>query len=174
MQWQNGRDIQGSQNVRICPQQVCILYVYMHTYKLTVLRVELTVWTVSSAAHLTPQLRVTAHHRRQTQSHKLFKTVNQHLYNVIILQIITGGKNYIEDTEKNLFHLYAVHSPLLITGHFLHRITILVLIVFPACWIARLPSLYTLIIETVACILPPLITAVITVPVITVVNTKSR
>lgn len=80
--------------MRICPQQVCILYVYMHTYKLTVLRVELTVWTVSSAAHLTPfvQLRVTARHRRQTQSHKLFKTVNQHLYNVIILQIITGEK----------------------------------------------------------------------------------
>lgn len=169
MQWQNGRDIQGGQNVRICPQHVCILYVYMHTYKLTVLRVELTVWTVSSAAHLTPfvQLRVTARHRRQTQSHKLFKTVNQHLYNVIILQIITGEK-----FKKKC--ISSVHSPLLITGHFLHRMTILVLIVFPACWIARLPSLYTLIIETVACILPPLITAVITVPVITVVNTKSR
>lgn len=84
----------------------------MHTYKLTVLRVELTVWTVSSAAHLTPQLRVTAHHRRQTQSHKLFKTVNQHLYNVIILQIITGGKiisrtlrkiNFISTLYTHLF-----------------------------------------------------------------------
>lgn len=52
-------------------------------------------------------------------------------------------------------------------GHFLQRMTILVLMVFPACWMARLPSLYTLIMETVAYMLPPLITAVMTVPVIT-------
>ena len=45
---------------------------------------------------------------------------------------------------------------------------ILVLMVFPACWMARLPSLYTLMMETVANMLPPLITAVMTVPVITV------
>lgn len=44
---------------------------------------------------------------------------------------------------------------------------ILVLMVFPACWMARLPSLYTLRIETVAYILPSLVTAVMTVPVIT-------
>lgn len=52
-------------------------------------------------------------------------------------------------------------------GHFLHRMTILVLMVFPACWMARSPSLYTLMMETVACMLPPLATAVMTVPVIT-------
>lgn len=64
-----------------------------------------------------------------------------------------------------------VHSPLLINGHFLHRMMILVLMVFPACWMAKLPSLYTFIMETVAYMLPPFTTAVMTVPVITVVDT---
>lgn len=63
-----------------------------------------------------------------------------------------------------------VDSPLLINGHFLHRMMILVLMVFPACWMARLPSLYTFIMETVAYMLPPFTTAVMTVPVITVVD----
>lgn len=67
-----------------------------------------------------------------------------------------------------------VHSPLLTYGHFLHKIVILVLMVFPACWMARLPSLYRLMMETVAYILPPLMVAVMTVPLITVTNTHTQ
>lgn len=82
---------------------------------------------------------------------------------------------YSEEQWANFISLRCdVHSPLLTNGHFLHKIMILVLMVFPACWMARLPSLYTLMMETVAYMLPPLITAVMTVPVITVAEIQSK
>lgn len=137
---------------------------------------------MSSAAHLTfwgelYQLSVMAQQRRQTQSHRLLKTVNQELHNhyhldndlFFLLQWFHAStKKKSQGHWANL--ISPVNSPLLINGHFLHRIMILVLMVFPACWMARLPSLYTFIMETVAYILPPLITAVMTVPVITVID----
>lgn len=52
-------------------------------------------------------------------------------------------------------------------GHCLHITRILALIFLPACWIAKFPSLYTLMMDIVACRLPARVTAAITVPVIT-------
>lgn len=73
----------------------------------------------------------------------------------------------MNSSEKWKIQFGYFYVPLLITGHCLQTTTILALIFLPACWIAKFPSLYTLIIDTVACKLPPLVFVVITDPVIT-------
>lgn len=60
-----------------------------------------------------------------------------------------------------------LYLPLLRRGHCLHTTIILALMFFPACCIAKFPSLYTLMIDIVACKLPARVVVEITVPVIT-------
>lgn len=84
MQWRNGRDIQGGRKSE-SPHDRSVLYVYMHSLHINIFNGSLTAWTVSSAAHLTfrgeiYQLIVMVQQRRQTQSHRLLKTVNQDVH----------------------------------------------------------------------------------------------
>lgn len=68
----------------------------------------------------------------------------------------------------------SIHSPLLTKGHFLHRIKTLVLMLFPACWMDRFPSLYTLVMEKVASTLSSLMAAETSVPVSTVTRRQQN
>lgn len=83
MQWRNGRDIQGGQiSISESPSGGSVYHMFI-CIDINIFNVA-TVWTVSFAAHLTLwgklyQLSVTAQQQRQTQSHKLFRTVSQEL-----------------------------------------------------------------------------------------------